>query len=101
MLELVCMKTWESLFHAWGGNGGAETIAPYTRVAGSRRCVPRYVAIVCARYIFSADPSELVEGVEGVGVGGGALCVSASSIEDILDTSSRVNPPQTRCLILR
>ena len=47
-----------------------------------------YVAIICARDFFSADSSEFDEGVEGVGVGDGALCVGASSVEDIVDTSS-------------
>ena len=47
-----------------------------------------YVAIICARDFFSANSSEFDEGVEGVGVGDGALCVGASSVEDIVDTSS-------------
>ena len=48
-----------------------------------------YVAIICARDFFSADSSEFDEGAEGVGVGDGALlCVGASSVEDIVDTSS-------------
>ena len=48
-----------------------------------------YVAIICARdFCSAADSSEFVEGVEGVGVGEGALCVSASSLEDMIDTSS-------------
>ena len=49
-----------------------------------------YVAIICARDFCSASAelSEFVEGVEGVGVGEGALCVSASSLEDMVDTSS-------------
>ena len=35
MFALMFMKTWELLFHAWDGNGGAVgvlTIAPYARV---------------------------------------------------------------------
>ena len=51
-----------------------------------------YVAMICARDFFSADSSEFDEGVKGVGVGDGALCVSASSVDDIVDTSSRINP---------
>ena len=47
-----------------------------------------YVAIICARDFFSADSSEFDEGVEGVGVGDGAQCVSASSVEGIVYTSS-------------
>ena len=48
-----------------------------------------YVAIICARDFCSADSdAEFVEGVEGVGVGDGALCVGASSVEDIVETSS-------------
>jgi hypothetical protein len=39
-----------------------------------------YVAIICARDFFSADPSEFDEGVvEGVGVGDGALCVGVTT----------------------
>ena len=52
-----------------------------------------YVAIICARDSFSADSSEFDEGVEGVGVGDGALCVGASSAEDMVDTSSWINSP--------
>ena len=52
-----------------------------------------YVAIICARDFFSADSSEFDEGVEGVGVGDGALCVGASSVDDIVDNSSRMNSP--------
>jgi len=47
-----------------------------------------YVAIICARDFFSADSSKFDECVEGVGVGDGALCVGASSVEDVVDTSS-------------
>ena len=46
-----------------------------------------YVANICARDFFSADSSGFDEGVEGVGVGDGAQCVGASSVEDILGTS--------------
>jgi hypothetical protein len=52
-----------------------------------------YVAIICARDFFSADSSEFDEGAEGVGVGDGALCVGASSVDDITDTSSCITPP--------
>ena len=37
--------------------------------------------------------SEFDEGAEGVGVGDDALCVGASSVDDIVDTSSRINSP--------
>ena len=47
-----------------------------------------YVAIICASAFFSADSSEFDEGAEGVSVGDGALCVGASSVEGIVDTSS-------------
>ena len=52
-----------------------------------------HVAIICARDFFSADSSEFDEGVEGATIGDGALCVGASSVDDIVDTSSRINPP--------
>ena len=52
-----------------------------------------YVAIICARDFFSAGLSEFDEGAEGVGVGDGALCVGASSVDDTVDTSSRINSP--------
>ena len=53
-----------------------------------------YVAIICARDFCSADSdAEFVEGVEGVSVGDGALCVGASSVDDITDTSSYINSP--------
>ena len=45
---------------------------------------------------FSADSSEFDEGVEGVSAGDGALCVGASSVDDIIDTSSCITPPPLR-----
>ena len=56
-----------------------------------------YVAIICARDFCCADSdAEFVEGVEGVSVGDGALCVGASSVDDITDTSSCINSPSDR-----
>ena len=87
---MVFMKAWELLFRAWGGKGGVVGIfPPFPHTSGLLlEFGDPYVAIICARDFFSADSSEFDEGAEGVSVGDGALCVGASSAEDIIDTSS-------------
>ena len=62
-------------------------LSPLSHTPGLLEFGDTYVAIVCARDIFSADSSEFDEGIEGIGVGDDSLCVGASSVEDIVDTS--------------